>query len=129
MRTPKERYDNYPLLARAFEKWNSRLRKRTKQEQDEEKDAPAWIRWYLTEAGMTPASIRKAVRTFTGTQAVSAFSPAQAAAIRPHATETQPRLSDLRGRVGTRSPSPEEAQEGLPAWRSHVEVPGLPTYF
>lgn len=71
----------YRLLARAFEKWNSRLRERTKQERDEEKDAPAWIKWYLTEAGMTPASIRKAVRMFTGTQAVSAFSPAQAAAI------------------------------------------------
>jgi hypothetical protein len=48
---------------------------------------------------------------------------------RPHATETQPRLSDLRARVGTRSPSTEQAQEGLPAWRSLVEVPGLPTYF
>jgi hypothetical protein len=81
MRTPRELYGNHPLLARAFEKWNSTLRERTKQEQNEEKDAPAWIRWYLTEAGMTPASIRKAVRMFTGTQAVSAFSPAQAAAI------------------------------------------------
>jgi DNA methylase len=81
MRTPKELSGNYPLLAKALEKWNERLRERTKQEREEEKDAPDWIRWYLTEAGMTPASIRKAVRMFTGTQAVSAFSPAQAAAI------------------------------------------------
>lgn len=80
-RTPQELYSNYPLLAQALEKLNSRLRERTKREQAEEKDAPAWITWYLTEAGMTPASIRKAVRMFTGTQAVSAFSPAQAAAI------------------------------------------------
>lgn len=88
MRTPKELYGNYPLLVKALEKWNERLRKRTKQEREEEKDAPGWIRWYLTEPGMTPASIRKAVRMFTGTQAVSAFSPAQAAAIYHHLLPT-----------------------------------------
>jgi hypothetical protein len=83
-RTPKELYEDYPLLVEALKKWNEVLRKRTKQEQNEEKDAPTWITWYLTEAGMTPASIRKAVKMFTGTQGVSAFSPAQAAAIHHH---------------------------------------------
>jgi DNA methylase len=81
MRTPQELFGNHSLLAKALEKWNERLRKRTKHEREEEKDAPGWIRWYLTEAGITAASIRKAVRMYTGTQAVSAFSPAQAAAI------------------------------------------------
>ncbi len=81
MRTPNEGYKNHSPLMQALDKWNSSLRKRTKQEQDEEKDAPSWIWRYLTKAGMTPASIRKAVKMFTGTQGVSAFSPAQAAAI------------------------------------------------
>ena len=83
-RTPKELYEDYPLLAEALEKWNEVLRKRTKREQNEEKDAPTWITWYLTQAGMTASSIRKAVKMFTGTQGVSAFSPAQAAAIHHH---------------------------------------------
>ncbi len=83
-RTPKEHYEDYPLLAEALEKWNEVLRKRTSREQNEEKDAPTWITWYLTEAGMTASSIRKAVKMFTGTQGVSAFSPAQAAAIHHH---------------------------------------------
>ncbi len=78
-RTPRELFDGKDL-PRALAK-RGKLRGRTQYECYEEKGLPNIFSQYLTPATLDPASMRKALRTYSGTQGVSGFSPVAAAAI------------------------------------------------
>jgi hypothetical protein len=60
---------------------HNKLRDRSQRELNEERNLPNIFGHYLPSAVLTPSSVRKALRTFSGTQGVSNFSPAAAAAI------------------------------------------------
>jgi hypothetical protein len=82
-RTPLELFNNHPLLIKAMEK-RQKLhigsKVRSKAELAEEKQI-RWLRDFLPESLLTAPSIQKALRTYSGTQGVSNFSPVAAAAI------------------------------------------------
>jgi len=63
---------------------HNKLRDRSQRELNEERNLPNIFGHYLSPAVLTPSSVRKALRTFSGTQGVSNFSPAAAAAIYHH---------------------------------------------
>jgi hypothetical protein len=82
-RTPLELFNDHPLLIKAMDK-SRKLhigsKKRSKAEVEEEKQIK-WLREFLPPPLLTPSSIDRALRTFSGTQKVSNFSPVQAASI------------------------------------------------
>jgi len=81
-RTPKELFGNLPLLIKAMDKRRKlhlRSKVRSKAELAEENQI-TWLREFLPESLLTASSIRK-VNTYSGTQAVSNFSPVAAAAL------------------------------------------------
>src|SRR5208282_6526558 len=63
---------------------HNKLRDRSQRELNEERNLPNIFGHYLPSAVLTPSSVRKALRTFSGTQGVSNFNPAAAAAIYHH---------------------------------------------
>jgi hypothetical protein len=60
---------------------HNKLRDRSQRELNEERNLPNIFGHYLPPAVLTPSSVRKALRTFSGTQGVSNFSPVAAAAM------------------------------------------------
>ena len=78
-RTPQELHDG-EKLPWAMGKRN-KLRKRSKQELQEESGLPDIFGVYLPSSVLTVSSRQKALRTYSGTQGVSNFSPVAAAAI------------------------------------------------
>jgi hypothetical protein len=60
---------------------HNKLRDRSLRELNEERNLPNIFGHYLPPAVVTPSSVRKALRTYSGTQGVSNFSPVAAAAI------------------------------------------------
>jgi DNA methylase len=78
-RTTRELFDGKDL-PRALSK-RGKLRERTQYERDEEESLPELFEQYLTPATLDPASVRKALRIYSGTQGVSTFSPVAAATI------------------------------------------------
>jgi hypothetical protein len=81
-RTPRELFDGKDLPSALAKR--GKLRGRMKYESDEETGLPIIFSEYLTPATLDPASLRKALRTFSGTQGVSQFSPVAASAIYHH---------------------------------------------
>jgi hypothetical protein len=82
-RTPLELFNDHPLLIKAMDKSRKLhvgTKKRSKAEAEEEKKIK-WLRGFLPESLLTTSSIDRALRTFSGTQKVSNFSPVQAASI------------------------------------------------
>ena len=82
-RTPLELFNNHSLLIKAMDKSRKLhvgTKKRSKAEAEDEKRIK-WLREFLPESLLTPSSIERALRTFSGTQKVSNFSPVQAASI------------------------------------------------
>jgi hypothetical protein len=82
-RTPLELFNDHSLLIKAMDKSRKLhvgTKKRSKAEAEEEKRIK-WLREFLPESLLTPSSIDRALRTFSGTQKVSNFSPVQAASI------------------------------------------------
>ncbi len=78
--TPRERFadDNeFPKVMGNRDK----LRDRSKRELKEESDLPNIFGDYLPPSVLTKSSVQKALRTYSGTQGVSNFSPVAAAAI------------------------------------------------
>lgn len=82
-RTPHELFNDSEKLPWAMGK-REKLNKRSKQEPTEENDLPDIFGVYLPPSLLSASSRRKALRTYTGTQAVSQFSPVSAAAIYDH---------------------------------------------
>jgi hypothetical protein len=82
-RTPHELFNDSEKLPWAMGK-REKLNKRGKQELAEENDLPDIFGVYLPPSLLSASSRRKALRTYTGTQAVSQFSPVSAAAIYDH---------------------------------------------
>lgn len=81
--TPHELFNDSEKLPCAMGK-REKLNKRSKQELAEENDLPDIFGVYLPPSLLSASSRRKALRTYTGTQAVSQFSPVSAAAIYDH---------------------------------------------
>jgi len=82
-RTPLELFNDHPLLIKAMDKSRKLhvgTKKRSRAEAEEEKRIK-WLREFLPESLLTPSSIQRALRTFSGTQSVSNFSPVQAGSI------------------------------------------------
>ncbi len=79
-RTPLELFSDQELFTRAIAK-RGRLHDRGKRRRAEEKGLPNIFADFLSSSTLTASSIRKALRTFTGTQGVSNFRPSAAAAI------------------------------------------------
>jgi hypothetical protein len=67
-------------LRPASRKLHVGTKKRSKAEAEEERRIN-WLREFLPESLLTPSSMDRALRTFSGTQKVSNFSPVQAASI------------------------------------------------
>jgi hypothetical protein len=82
-RTSQELFHDGEKLPWAMGKHN-KLRDRSQRERNEERNLPNIFGHYLPPVVLTPSSVRKALRTFSGTQGVSNFSPAAAAAIYHH---------------------------------------------
>jgi hypothetical protein len=79
-RTPHKLFHDSEKLPWAMGKRN-KLRDRSKRELKEESDLPNISGDYLPPSVLTKSSVQKALRTFSGTQGVSNFSPVQASAI------------------------------------------------
>jgi len=79
-RTPRELFADNSEFPKAMGK-RGKLRERSKQERGEEKNLPNIFGAYLTPAVLTRSSMQKALRTYSGTQGVSNFSPVAAGAI------------------------------------------------
>ncbi|MGA8557364.1 MAG: DNA methyltransferase, partial [Candidatus Acidiferrales bacterium] len=87
-RTPRELYADSIEFPKAMAK-RGKLRERSKQEHEEEKNVPNIFHDYLPPSVLTRSSIQKALRTYSGTQGVSNFSPVAAAAIYHHLLPAQ----------------------------------------
>jgi hypothetical protein len=82
-RTTQELFNDHPQLIKAMDKSRKLhvgTKKRSKTEAEEERRIK-WLREFLPESLLTPSSMERALRTFSGTQKVSNFSPVQAASI------------------------------------------------
>jgi hypothetical protein len=79
-RTQDELFADNHDFPKAMRKHN-KLRDRSQRELHEEMNLPNIFGRYLPPAVLTRSSVRKALRTFSGTQGVSNFSPVAAAAI------------------------------------------------
>ena len=79
-RTPQELFADNIDFPKAMRKHN-KLRDRSQRELHEEMNLPNIFADYLPPAVLTRSSVQKALRTFSGTQGVSQFSPVAAAAI------------------------------------------------
>jgi DNA methylase len=79
-RTQDELFTDKHDFPKAMGKHN-KLRDRSQRELHEEMNLPNIFEHYLPPAVLTRSSVRKALRTFSGTQGVSNFSPVAAAAI------------------------------------------------
>jgi hypothetical protein len=79
-RTPSELFADNNEFPKAMAK-RDKLRDRSKQELKEENSLPNIFGDYLPPSVLTKSSVQKALRTYSGTQGVSNFSPAAAAAI------------------------------------------------
>lgn len=79
-RTQDELFADNHDFPKAMNKHN-KLRDRSQRELHQEMNLPNIFGYYLPPAVLTPSSVRKALRTFSGTQGVSNFSPVAAAAI------------------------------------------------
>ncbi len=79
-RTPSELFADNNRFPKAMGK-RGKLRERSKQEREEETNTPNIFHHYLPPSVLTRSSVQKAVRTYSGTQGVSNFSPVAAAAI------------------------------------------------
>lgn len=79
-RTPRELFADNNDFPKAMGKRN-KLRDRNQRELHEERNLPNIFGDYLPPAVLTRSSVQKALRTFSGTQGVSNFSPVAAAAI------------------------------------------------
>ncbi len=79
-RTQDELFADNNDFPKAMGKHN-KLRDRSQRELHEEMNLPNLFGHYLPPAVLTRSGVRKALRTFSGTQGVSNFSPAAAAAI------------------------------------------------
>ena len=82
-RTTQELFNDHPRLIKAMDKSRKLhvgTKKRSKAEAEEERRIK-WLREFLPESLLTPSSMDRALRTFSGTQKVSNFSPVQAASI------------------------------------------------
>jgi hypothetical protein len=82
-RTTQELFHDGEKLPRAMWKRN-KLRDRSKQELQEESSLPNIFGVYLPPSVLTLSSRQKALRTYSGTQGVSNFSPVAAASIYHH---------------------------------------------
>jgi len=81
-RTPRELFADNNEFPKAMAK-RGKLRRRSKRERKEERNLPNIFRnrYYLPSPVLTLSSRQKALRTYSGTQGVSNFSPVAAAAI------------------------------------------------
>ena len=79
-RTPSELFADNNEFPKAMGK-RGKLRGRNKKEREEEKNLPNIFRDSLPPSVLTRSSVQKALRTYSGTQGVSNFSPVAAAAI------------------------------------------------
>jgi len=78
-RTSLELFNDFLSLIKAMEKF-AKIGDRTKAELAEEKHI-GWLDGFMPESQLTKSSLRKALRTFSGTQCVSNFSPVAAGAL------------------------------------------------
>jgi DNA methylase len=79
-RTPRELFADNNEFPKAMWK-RGKLRERSKQEHEAEKSLPNIFRDSLPPSVLTRSSVQKALRTYSGTQGVSQFSPVAASAI------------------------------------------------
>jgi len=79
-RTPLELFSHQTLMTKALEK-RGKLHSRGKRVRYEDSISPDIFTAFLPISNLTAASVRKALRTYSGTQGVSNFRPTAAAAI------------------------------------------------
>jgi hypothetical protein len=79
-RTPAELFADPKLLPEAMKK-RGEMRRKSMRELEEEMGLPNIFRDFLPSATLTRSGVQKALRTYSGTQGVSNFSPVSAAAL------------------------------------------------